>query len=100
MSEWIRVEDKKPISHWHIVFVTDGKVTALARWINDPKVWYGKDLKEWDDDLQDEVPLDEEWWHSHWELVTEIGPFVDNDACFGCIGYISHWMPLPNLPLE
>ena len=93
MKEWIDVEKEKPTSEWHIVFVTDGKITCLARWIEDPIKWYGKELED-----ADGIKLDEEWHEPHWIFVTEIGPFIGNDECFGIMEYITHWIPLPDLP--
>lgn len=98
MSEWISVEKEKPSSPWHVVFVTDGTCTCLARWIENPRDWYGDDLMEWDEDIQDEIPLDKEWHDSHWIFLREVGPFLGNDECMGFNGdKLSHWMPLPSI---
>lgn len=95
---WISIEQDVPKSDWHVVFVTDGVLTLFARWINDPKSYYGEDLTEWDEELQDEIPLDKEWHEPHWKFETCIGPFYGNDECFGHIDIITHWMPLPTPP--
>lgn len=99
MSGWISCNKEMPSSYWHVVFVTDGICTCLARWIENPKEWYGDDLMEWNENLQEDVPLDEEWHGSHWVFIENAGPFIGNDQCmaFDADG-ISHWMSLPTPP--
>lgn len=97
--KWISCEtNKRPLSPWHVVFVTDGEIVCLAHWIEDPKYWYGDDLMEWDEMLETEVPLDEEWHLPHWRFITEVGPFSGNDECFGIIEDVTHWISLPKPP--
>jgi hypothetical protein len=99
--EWISVdEDEKPLSAFHVVFVTDGVITCLARYIEDPVYWYGENLMEYDEELLCEVPLDEKFHEPHWLFKTGIGPFLGNDECFGSMEDITHWMPLPKPPKE
>jgi hypothetical protein len=100
MKEWIDSESKKPKSDWHIVLVTDGELVCLARWIEDPKKYYGEDLIDWDEKKEEYVQLDEEWHESHWLFETNIGPFFGNDECFGVMSDISHWMNLPVPPKQ
>ena len=95
---WIDTELEKPASEWHIVFVTDGIHTCLARWINNPIEWYGPDLMEWDESKENYIQLDKEWHEPHWKFETGVGPFMGNDECFGWAGEVSHWMPLPLPP--
>ena len=98
MSEWIAVEQEHPISDFHVVFITDGKITCLARFINDPESWYGKDLTEWSENLNRYVPLEEDGREPHWLFETCVGPFKGDDECFGSMGDITHWMHLPIPP--
>lgn len=103
MSEWINCDDRYPSSYWEYVLVTDGKLVYLANWIGDPKDWYGKDLLEWNKELQEEVLLDKEWHDPHWTFdIAEcgIGPFIEGQSCFGEMEGITHWMPLPTPPQE
>ncbi len=96
MNEWKSIgEDERPQCHWHIVLVTDGQLTCLARFINNPKDWYGEDLLEWNEELQEDLPLEEEWHEPHWLFINEVGPFLGNDECFGNMDEITHWMDLP-----
>lgn len=99
--QWIDCEKEHPKSVWDVVFVTDGEMTCLAFWIEDPKSWYEKDeggLYEYDEDLEDFVYLEKEWGEPHWRFETKVGPFRGSKECFGTIGYITHWMPLPEPP--
>lgn len=80
----------KPESHWHVVLVTDGELVCLARWINDPVEWYGKDLED-----EDGEKLDSKWHEAHWLFLTQVGPFTGNDECFGAMNEIIGWMDIP-----
>lgn len=93
MTEWIDYTGPSPSSPWHIVLVTDGEITCLAQWIQDPKEWYGEDLLDEDDE-----PIEEDMLDGHWAFFRGIGPFRGCDQSFGQMGDISHWMPLPNPP--
>ncbi len=99
---WINTEteNEKPTSPWHIVFVTNGEVTWLARWISDPKYWYGEELTEYDENTHENVPLEKEWHDPHWLYIQEVGPFLENDECFlfNSMDDVTHWMPLPKTP--
>lgn len=96
--DWIDVEYEKPISDFQVVLITDGILTCLAMWIADPVSYYGKDLMEWDENLQDEIPLEKEWHESHWLFETSVGPFIGSQQCFGSMQEITHWMHLPKPP--
>lgn len=78
--KWIDCEKRKPKGPFEIVFVTDGKIICLARWIEKPLDWYEPEF----------FILNEEWKEPHWEFQTDIGPFLGNDECFGIIEDISH----------
>ncbi len=88
MSEWIDAEIEQPTSFRRVVFVTDGIITCLAKYINDPKEYYGEELMEWD----------KKWHDPHWLIINIVGPFKENDEFSGIIDDITHWMPLPKPP--
>ncbi|MHB1059881.1 MAG: hypothetical protein ACYC0F_18565 [Rhodanobacter sp.] len=97
--EWISVENEYPSSPWHVVFITDGEITFLARWIENPKEWYGDDLFYWDEENKKYIPLDKEWHSPHWIL--ESDGFIGNDeVLLPDLNTITHWMHLPLPPKE
>jgi len=106
MNEWIDCEEeKRPESVFDVCLVTDGKLSCLAYYIENPMQYYethennDKVLVEWDDNEECYIPMGEDAYESHWEFITDIGPFIRGDQeCFGAIGEITHWMPLPKPP--
>lgn len=91
MSDWITDENILPTNPHHIVLVTDGEIMALASYINDPLDWYGPELLD-----EDGEKIEDDLIDGHWRFETRISPFLRNDYCFGVIGDVIGWMPLPN----
>jgi len=75
--------------------ITDKKVVTIGCYISDPLDYLGQDRF---DELEDEFK------NGFWEfdlLNVGIQPYTkDGEECFGGIGDISHWMPIPYMKNE
>lgn len=100
--DWIDTEDKLPDPTWQIVWVTDGHFITLARWIDDPKGWYGPDFMMEDPDDEDkEIPVEEWQKKPHFVFLKDDVIFIGDQEGFGPFGAeVTHWMPLPHPPKE